>query len=103
MGPGLTAERNPAGRSDSIARSRSPDSRASSASLAKVGESSAACCKETGWSLRFTAAQGVEKTMNFIITDSWLAKSRAVHLSGTRLMVAMLGLALAFSMAVGLI
>lgn len=30
--------------------------------------------------------------MHFIITDAWLAKSRAIHLSGTKLLVAMLGL-----------
>jgi murein DD-endopeptidase MepM/ murein hydrolase activator NlpD len=33
--------------------------------------------------------------VHFIITDAWLAKSRAVHLSGTRLMAALLGLSLA--------
>ncbi len=32
--------------------------------------------------------------MNFIITDAWLAKSRAVHLSGTKLMAAIAGLSL---------
>lgn len=32
--------------------------------------------------------------MHFIITDAWLAKSRAVHLSGTRLVLALLGLSL---------
>ena len=36
--------------------------------------------------------------MHFIITDAWLAKSRAVHLSGTRLMAALLGLSLALMM-----
>jgi murein DD-endopeptidase MepM/ murein hydrolase activator NlpD len=41
--------------------------------------------------------------MNFIITDSWLARSRAVHLSGRRLMVALLGLALVLTMMVGLL
>ncbi|MBG9389742.1 M23 family metallopeptidase [Caenimonas aquaedulcis] len=30
--------------------------------------------------------------MHFIITDAWLAKSRAVHLSGTKLVVAFVGL-----------
>jgi murein DD-endopeptidase MepM/ murein hydrolase activator NlpD len=33
--------------------------------------------------------------MHFIITDAWLARSHAVHLSGTRLMLALLGLSLA--------
>ncbi|HEX3140175.1 MAG TPA: M23 family metallopeptidase [Rhizobacter sp.] len=33
--------------------------------------------------------------MHFIITDAWLAKSRAVHLSGTRLMMSLLALSLA--------
>ena len=32
--------------------------------------------------------------MHFIITDAWLAKSRAVHLSGTRLLLSLLGLSL---------
>ncbi|MES2938441.1 MAG: M23 family metallopeptidase [Pseudomonadota bacterium] len=30
--------------------------------------------------------------MHFIITDAWLAKSRAVHLSGTKLLLALVGL-----------
>lgn len=33
--------------------------------------------------------------MHFIITDAWLAKSRAVHLSGTRLMLSLMALSLA--------
>jgi murein DD-endopeptidase MepM/ murein hydrolase activator NlpD len=36
--------------------------------------------------------------VHFIITDAWLAKSRAVHLSGTKLMVALLGLSLVLMM-----
>ncbi len=32
--------------------------------------------------------------MHFIITDAWLAKSRAIHLSGTRLVLAMFTMAL---------
>lgn len=36
--------------------------------------------------------------MHFIITDAWLAKSRAVHLSGTKLVVAFVGLSLALMM-----
>jgi len=32
--------------------------------------------------------------VHFIITDAWLAKSRAVHLSGTRLLLSLLGLSL---------
>ncbi len=34
--------------------------------------------------------------MHFIITDAWLARSRAIHLSGTRLLLALAGLSLAF-------
>ena len=33
--------------------------------------------------------------MQLIITDAWLAKSRAIHLSGTKLVLAVLGLSLA--------
>jgi murein DD-endopeptidase MepM/ murein hydrolase activator NlpD len=33
--------------------------------------------------------------VHFIITDAWLAKSRAVHLSGTRLLLSLLALSLA--------
>ncbi|MDB5872540.1 MAG: peptidase [Ramlibacter sp.] len=36
--------------------------------------------------------------MHFIITDAWLAKSRAVHLSGTKLVLAFLGLSLGLMM-----
>ena len=32
--------------------------------------------------------------MHFIITDAWLAKSRAVHLSGTRLVISLMALSL---------
>jgi hypothetical protein len=32
--------------------------------------------------------------VHFIITDAWLAKSRAVHLSGTRLMLSLMALSL---------
>ena len=40
--------------------------------------------------------------MNFIITDAWLAKSRAVHLSGTKLVLALVTLSLVLMlMAVG--
>ena len=35
-------------------------------------------------------------TVHFIITDAWLAKSRAVHLSGTKLMLALLAAATVF-------
>jgi murein DD-endopeptidase MepM/ murein hydrolase activator NlpD len=38
------------------------------------------------------------KQLHFIITDAWLAKSRAVHLSGTKLVVAFVGLSLALIM-----
>ena len=37
--------------------------------------------------------------MHFIITDAWLAKSRAVHLSGTKLVVALMGLSLALMLS----
>jgi murein DD-endopeptidase MepM/ murein hydrolase activator NlpD len=37
--------------------------------------------------------------VHFIITDAWLAKSRAVHLSGTKLVVAFAGLSLGLMMA----
>jgi hypothetical protein len=94
MGPGRTRGRNATGIRDSIARSRSPDSRASSASLASVGESSAACCNVTGWSLRGKRHEGTGLDVHFIITDAWLAKSRAIHLSGTKLLLALLGLSL---------
>ena len=41
--------------------------------------------------------------MHFIITDAWLAKSRAVHFSGTKLVLALAGLSLALMLsAVGL-
>jgi murein DD-endopeptidase MepM/ murein hydrolase activator NlpD len=33
--------------------------------------------------------------VHFIITDAWLAKSRAIHLSGSKLLLALLGLSLA--------
>ena len=37
--------------------------------------------------------------MHFIITDAWLAKSRAVHLSGTRLVLVFLGLSFGLMVA----
>lgn len=37
--------------------------------------------------------------MHFIITDAWLAKSRAIHLSGTRLVLAFLGLSFGLMVA----
>lgn len=41
--------------------------------------------------------------MHFIITDAWLARSRAIHLSGTKLLAAMTGLSLVLMlMAAGL-
>jgi hypothetical protein len=41
--------------------------------------------------------------MQFIITDSWLARSRAIHLSGTRLVLALCGVSLLLMlMAAGL-
>jgi murein DD-endopeptidase MepM/ murein hydrolase activator NlpD len=41
--------------------------------------------------------------VHFIITDAWLAKSRAIHLSGTRLLLALLGLAMALTLVVALL
>jgi murein DD-endopeptidase MepM/ murein hydrolase activator NlpD len=42
------------------------------------------------------SGQGQEGiAVHFIITDAWLAKSRAVHLSGTKLVLAFFGLSLA--------
>ena len=41
--------------------------------------------------------------MHFIITDAWLAKSRAVHLSGTKLALAFLGLSLGLMLAVAVL
>ena len=38
--------------------------------------------------------------MHFIITDAWLAKSRAIHLSGTRLLLAGIGLSLVLAVSV---
>lgn len=38
--------------------------------------------------------------MHFIITDAWLAKSRAIHLSGTRLLLAGVGLSLVLAISV---
>jgi murein DD-endopeptidase MepM/ murein hydrolase activator NlpD len=38
-------------------------------------------------------------SLHFIITDAWLAKSRAVHLSGTNLVMALLGLSLVLMMS----
>jgi murein DD-endopeptidase MepM/ murein hydrolase activator NlpD len=44
-----------------------------------------------------------DETVHFIITDAWLAKSRAVHLSGTKLVLAFMGLSLGLMlMAAGL-
>jgi murein DD-endopeptidase MepM/ murein hydrolase activator NlpD len=97
MGPGRMAERKAGGMEDSIALSRSPESRASCARRARVGDSSAAWCRGTGWWRRFMARSGRnegKKKVHFIITDAWLAKSRAVHLSGTKLVLALAGLSL---------
>jgi hypothetical protein len=44
-----------------------------------------------------------KREVHFIITDAWLAKSRAVHLSGTKLLLALVALALVLMlMAAGL-
>src|SRR5215204_2699813 len=96
MGPGRMQERSAVGMNDSIALNRSTDSRASCESRASVGDSSAACWKGTGWWRRFMGGAGRkrEKSVHFIITDASLAKSRAVHLSGTKLVLAMVSLSL---------
>ena len=41
--------------------------------------------------------------MNFIITDAWLAKSRAIHLSGTRLLLAMAALSVLLMLSAALL
>ncbi|WP_332813432.1 M23 family metallopeptidase [Ramlibacter sp.] len=41
--------------------------------------------------------------MHFIITDAWLAKSRAIHLSGPRLLLALTGLSLALMLSAALL
>jgi murein DD-endopeptidase MepM/ murein hydrolase activator NlpD len=89
IGPGFTEGRSETGINDSTALRRSQDSFASCASLANVGESCAAWCKETGCRRRSVEGGVIEGTaLHFIITDAWLAKSRAVHLSGTKLVLA---------------
>lgn len=40
--------------------------------------------------------------MHFIITDAWLARSRAIHLSGPRLLLALAGLSLALMLSAAL-
>ena len=39
------------------------------------------------------------KSLHFIITDAWLARSRAVHLSGSKLVLALAGLSLALMLS----
>src|SRR6218665_4025764 len=79
-----------------MALSRSLDSRVSAVSLASAGDSSLACCKVMAWWRR--SMVGVfgrgEFVVQLIITDARLARSRAIHLSGTRLLLAGLGLSL---------
>ncbi|WBY03487.1 M23 family metallopeptidase [Ramlibacter tataouinensis] len=41
--------------------------------------------------------------MHFIITDAWLARSRAIHLSGPRLLLALAGLSLALMLSAALL
>lgn len=41
--------------------------------------------------------------MHFIITDAWLAKSRAIHLSGTRLTLALCGTSVLLMLCAGLL
>lgn len=41
--------------------------------------------------------------MHFIITDAWLAKSRAIHLSGPRLLLSLAGLSLALMLSAALL
>src|SRR6218665_848916 len=79
-----------------MALSRSLDSRVSAVSLASAGDSSLACCKVMAWWRR--SMVGVfgrgEFVVQLIITDARLARSRAIHLSGTRLLLAGLALSL---------
>src|SRR6218665_3455534 len=84
-----------------MALSRSLVSRVSALSLASAGDSSLACCKVMAWWRR--SMVGVfgrgEFVVQFIITDSRLARSRAIHLSCTRLLLA----GLALSLCLGLV
>src|SRR6218665_1152541 len=79
-----------------MALSRSLDSRVSAVSLASAGDSSLACCKVMAWWRR--SMVGVfgrgEFVVQLIITDARLARSRAIHVSGTRLLLAGLALSL---------
>src|SRR6218665_883083 len=84
-----------------MALSRSLDSRVSAVSLASAGDSSLSCCKVMAWWRR--SMVGVfgrgEFVVQLIITDARLARSRAIHLSGTRLLLA--GLALSLCLVLG--
>jgi murein DD-endopeptidase MepM/ murein hydrolase activator NlpD len=44
-----------------------------------------------------------EEAVHFIITDAWLAKSRAIHLSGTKLVLALLGLSCGLMLSAALL
>jgi hypothetical protein len=94
MGPGRTEARSGAGMHDWTALRRSPDSRANCASRASEGASSAAWCTGTGWWRRIMKNEEGEE-VQLIITDAWLARSRAIHLSGTRMVAASLAMSLA--------
>src|SRR6218665_1906934 len=79
-----------------MALSRSLDSRVSAVSLASAGDSSLACCKVMAWWRR--SMVGVfgrgEFVVQLIITDARLGRTRAIHFSGTRLLLAGLALSL---------
>src|SRR6218665_792093 len=79
-----------------MALSRSLDSRVSAVSLASAGDSSLASFKVIAWwprSMVGVFGRG-ECVVQLIITDARLARSRAIHLSGTRLLLAGLALSL---------
>ena len=82
------------GISDSMSLSLLLDSRTSSVRRANEGELSAAWLKLTARFRRGLGFTAVESCclkggqMQLIITDAWLAQSRALYLSGTKLVVA---------------
>jgi murein DD-endopeptidase MepM/ murein hydrolase activator NlpD len=84
IGPALTADLNDTGISGCIACRRELESVARSISRASTGDSCVACCS--------VICLGC--FMQLIITDAWLAKSRAIHLSGAKLIFALLALCL---------
>jgi hypothetical protein len=91
----LTALRRLPGIRVSTAFRRAEESVASSARRASVGDSCVACNSVIAWLRRFMAQDVKGEAMQLIITDAWLAKSRAFHLSGTKLVLALFGMSLA--------